>query len=313
MKSLKPRIAVVAIVATALALPRSERVASLRHALLGYALPATVYVAWRWSWYGLPFPLPFYVKLAHPGRLPGWPDVRAWVLGHSLLEGLLVLAALTGLPRTLRPALLIVLALTAFFVLPQHLMGYQSRYLSPLEPLVAALATLGLTRLTARRPAWFAPLVTAVTLVPVVLALAPVAADRLTYADGLEAAHLPLGRDLRRLGTHGTLVMSDGGATPYTCGWWTLDLTGLDDATIAVTHRRDPARVLALAPDAVVLVSRSREHFTPWDWNAYEGPVADTLVAHGYAHVDTRRFADDYWLWVLARPGSRVATALARR
>ena len=311
--------AVLVLAVTAWHLTPQERRRLGRWTLLLYALPFTAYAAWRWSYYGLPFPLPFYVKLAHPGTLPGAPDVLAWLQRHALHAGVLALAALAPPPRTLRPAALALAALVAFFLLPQHLMGYQGRYLAPLDPLVCALAAVGLARLAlALQRVVPRALATALPLLAFVAmgawqvrGLDKTFADRLTYADGLAAAHEPLGRELAALQMPGaTLALSDGGAVPYLSGWWTLDLIGLNDRDFALTHARDPARVLALAPDVVVLVSRMRETFQPWDWNAYEAPLAHSLASHGYRHVSTRRFADDYWLWVLCRPGSRFAAAL---
>jgi arabinofuranosyltransferase len=288
-----------------------ERRALARWTVLLYALPFGAYWALRWWYYGLPFPLPFYVKLSMPGAWPGVPDVLAWLARHAVHAGVLVLIALAPPPRALRPALFATLALILFFLLPQHLMGYQSRYLAPLDGLVCALAAVGLARmrfaLVARTPGAFASAAALTALLAIAAwqcaGLPEVFADRLAYADGLAAAHETLGRELAaRRKPRATLALSDGGAVPYLSHWWTLDLIGLDDREFAVTHRREPQRLLALAPDVVVLVSRARDAFAPWDWNAYEAAYLPALMAHGYRHTSTRRFADDYWLWVLERP-----------
>jgi hypothetical protein len=127
----------------------------------------------------------------------------------------------------------------------------------------------------------------------------------------MEAAHLPLAHRLAALGPHGRLVLSDAGSLPYYTDWETIDLVGLNDAHVALTHRRDPAEVLAFRPDAIVLVSSRPGRFVPWDWNEYERPICRAAYIAGYRRVATRRFGDDYWLWVLALPGSRVERALA--
>jgi hypothetical protein len=298
------------IAVTAWHLDAREQRALARWSLALFALPFAAYWGARWWYYGLPFPLPFYVKLSTPGALPGAPDVLGWLTKHAKHAGLLALVALWRPSRALRPAAAVLVALLAFFLLPEHLMGYQSRYLAPMDPLVCALAAVGLSRvalwLQTRVPQALASTVPLLAFVMIaswqVAGLPDVYADRLMYADGLSAAHERLGRELAARHTPGaTLALSDGGAVPYLSGWWTRDLIGLDDREYAVTHRRDPARLLELHPDVIVLVSKQQDTFQPWGWNAYEARYLPALMGAGYRHTSTRRFAADYWLWVLER------------
>ncbi len=290
-----------------------------------FGVPLCVYEAIRVRYYGLPLPLPFYVKVASPGTLPGlWP-VGGWLLGELRFVVPLVFV-LRSPPRHLQPVLASIAALLVFFLLPQHLMGYSSRYLSPLDPAVSVLFGLGMGRLLgpddqalrsttdARvRPARLAAVSLALPLI-----LLPIEAwgeleDRVAYyANGLAAAHERLGRDLDALHLHdGRLAISDAGAVPYLSGWWTLDLVGLNDPHIAVTGSRDPAWVLSHSPSLLVLVSTKAERFTPDDWNAFEAPLFQAATAAGYARVGVRRFADDYWLWILARRDDASAARLS--
>ena len=130
--------------------PAAQRRQLARDAILVWILPLALYEAWRRAYYGLAFPLPFYVKLASPGRFPGWPDVRSWFASPPLHFVLLLLPAIVRPPRSLWPALATTAALAAFFVLPQHQMGYDHRYLAPLDPTVGVLAGVGLGRLFTR-------------------------------------------------------------------------------------------------------------------------------------------------------------------
>lgn len=125
-------------------------------------------------------------------------------------------------------------------------------------------------------------------------------------------AHEQLGRDLLALGLSGArLAISDAGAVPYFSRWWTLNLVGLNDARIATTGRRDPAWVMAERPDVVVLASPRTNRVEPWDWNGWEPALYDACLAAGFVRVALRRFADDYWLWVMARPDSKAGKGLA--
>jgi arabinofuranosyltransferase len=313
--------ALVVIAAVAVDLSGERRRALAVRAALGWVLPMAAYEIGRRSYYGLTFPLPFYVKLATPGVLPGWPDVRDWLRGPPLHFAPLLLPALLRRPRSLRPTLAAALALAAFFVLPQHQMGYDHRYLAPLDPVLALLAGVGLARLVAWSAPWPAAATHAAAATAVVVAAGPEAIDaraviggEVDYGHGLAEAHERLGRDLRALDMPGgRLVISDAGAVPYYSGWWTLDLVGLNDAAIATTGRRDPAWVLAQQPDVVVLASPSTAHVEPWDWNTWEPALYDACIAAGFVRVGLRRFADDYWLWVLARPNTVAGAGLVAR
>ena len=311
--------AFVVLAMTTALVARQRRRRLVQEALLLWVLPLLAYEIWRRAYYGLSFPLPFYVKLASPGRLPGWPDVAAWLESPVLHFGLLFAPALVRPPRSLWPALATTAALVVFFVLPQHQMGYDHRYLAPLDPTVCVLSGVGLARALARMAR--APGVarigaaTAAVIVSVGLEVENARAvlrGEAAYGDGLTRAHEGLGRELFGLGLPGArLAISDAGAVPYFSQWWTLDLVGLNDARIATTGRHDPDRLLDARPDVVVLFSEYAERFEPWDWNAWEAPLYAACLDRGFVRVDLRRFASDYWLWVMARPGSVAERGLA--
>lgn len=314
--------ALLVLGAIAARLAPGARLAFGLRAAVGWGLPIAAYELWRRGYYGLTFPLPFYVKLATPGVLPGLPDVRDWLRGPALHFGLLTVPVILRPPRSLRPAVLATVALTIFFVLPQHQMGYDHRYLAPLDPTLCVLAGVGLSRLVARAKRWPAAAVNAGAAGALVVAAGLEAVDaraviatEVDYGHGLADAHERLGRDLLAIGLPaGRLVISDAGAVPYFSQWWTLDLVGLNDATIATSGQRDPAWVLAQRPDVVVLASPRTDRVEPWDWNPWEPSLYDACIDAGFVRVGLRRFADDYWLWVLARPDSVAgADLLARR
>jgi hypothetical protein len=262
--------------------------------------------------------LPFYVKLSKPGLLPGSDEVLRWLGDTALRAGIPLGLAFAALRRSLLPALAMVVALTVFFLLPEHLMGYESRYLAPLDPTIAALFGMGIAaatrhRITPRLERGRGPALVALSLLPCLLGIVEAPAsfgERLAYADGLEAAHEALGRQLRSL-PGSRVALSDAGAIPYLSGWWTLDLIGLNDARIATTGDRDPSRVLDASPDVLVLASMDAGRFAPWDWNAWETPLFEAAIRRGFVRVSVRRFAADYFLWVLVPKGSPLANRLA--
>jgi hypothetical protein len=288
----------------------------LRAALGLYALPGAAYFAARWWYYGLPLPLPFYVKVhgagafgaSEPGSAVaaaigveiGW----AWVLAAA--------AALPVWPRALLPAAAAAAALFACLTAPAQIMGYGWRYLFPALPIGALAAGLGVGRIAhrlgaARVTLWRACAAPGIGVVLLVIGLrsarAEVAHFRDTYAPGHATAHVALGRLLATLAprhARPVLALGDAGAVPYLSGWHTVDTFGLNDERIAVTGAHDPAHVLAAAPDVLVLISKHPWHVVPW--LPWEGGLHDAAAADGFAPAKVLRFADDYYLWVMARP-----------
>lgn len=309
----------VALAVTVILLPAARRGALARGAAIGWLVPLAAFAALKAWWYGLPLPLPYYVKVAAVGFAAGWPVVREWLATGGLRLGLLGALALARPPRPLWPALAAAAALVAFFVRPEHVMGYQHRYLAPLDPFLAVVAVAGLSRLgswlaasrVAPRLAGVAPLALAATVAAWQFSDAPLAlAGRRWYAEGLARAHEPLGRALARVEPAGRLLVSDAGAIPYLSGWWTLDMVGLNDARVATTRDRSPAALLASDPDVVVLVSREPERFVPFARNPWEGPLYAACLERGLVPLARLEFTREYWLWVLARPASPAAAAL---
>jgi hypothetical protein len=278
-------------------------------------VPLLAHEAFRLWYYGLPLPLPFYVKLESPAAFPGLWDVGDWLGGHGLRLGLLLLFALLRPLRSLIPAIAAVASLTAFFVFPEHLMGYQSRYLSPLDPTCCVLAGIGLGRVVRIR--WLLRVPRSASMVAVSLALVVGALgwldlpeakeEQLSYANGLQGAHERLGRMLSGSSFRDKrLALSDGGAISYLSDLWTLDLTGLNDARIATTGEREPEWVFSQHVDLLVLVSRSARQFEPAEWNSWERPIFEEARRRGFRCASQWRFADDYRLWLMV-PSVAVA------
>jgi arabinofuranosyltransferase len=300
-------------------LPSAFRGAFARRAALAWLVPLAAFVALRWWWYGLPFALPFYVKVAAAAPFAGWPVVREWLASSGVRLGLLAAFALARPARPLWPALAAAAAYVLFLLRPEHVMGYQHRYLAPLDPLLAVLAVAGLARLggwlagarVAPRLAMLAPLALAAAVAAWQFSDAPLAlAGRRWYAEGLARAHEPLGRALARVEPAGRLLVSDAGAIPYLSRWWTLDMVGLNDARIATTRDRSPASLLAAEPDVVVLVSLASDRFVPFPRNPWEGPLYSACLARGFVPLARLEFTSRYWLWALARPDSPAARVL---
>jgi arabinofuranosyltransferase len=278
-------------------------------AVVFYAvLPGALYYAWRTRHYGLLFPLSFYVKATGQPPLAGLSDVLEFFALFIMQPWWAALAVLGALAQpTLRPALLGALAFALFFVFPEHIMAFESRYLIPLFPLLAALVGLGAGRAARWLHEQTSPRV-ALAVVPMILLL--LASSRtspernveqwLEYGRGLSRAHIALANAMRATGLHDARVaMLDVGAVGYYADWFTLDTFGLNDAHVALTQRTDVDYVFRQQPDLLVLVSASPEQFVPVF--AWEAPLHREATRLGYRYSCDYHFAPDYYLHVLTR------------
>lgn len=311
----------VVIGGTALAftLPAVWRRRWLGTAAVLFVLPGAVFWVWRLLEYELPFPLPFYVKAVGQGTFwAGLGEARAFLndIGWRVpLLGALALVGLVGARRHAAPALVGALALFLFFLKPAPLMAYEHRYLFPLLPLWCAAAAAGSANLLegatrrglsapAARGALTAGLALALTL-PTwsnTRAILPgILAEKLSYAAGLEQAHIRLGQSLARLrADRPQIALLDVGAVAYYSDWRVLDTFGLNDRHIALHGRGHPDYVLEQGPDLVVVVSKTGGEYVPvFD---YEAPLHAASRARGYELTASLEFVPDYHLLVLAHP-----------
>lgn len=304
----------------------------LAHIALYCVLPGALYFVARYAYFGLLFPLSFYVKATGQARFAGLSEVELFFEPFVVRRPYLALLAVVGAfrVRALYPVLLGLLAFTLFFIFPAHIMGFESRYLMPLVPLFAALFGLGTARLAspvlawlaARAPRWAGLAQLALLSAAWALAALPrfpahEASARtrfLDYGAGLSRAHIALADTLRaaRLAVvRPTIALLDVGALAYYSEWFAIDTFGLNDARVALSRRADRAYVFAQQPELLVVVSQVGERYEPvFEW---EAPLYADALARGYSEVATYEFLPDYHLLVLARAGSPMRKLFAQR
>ncbi len=318
----------VALVAAATLAPQLRR-GRIPWALAAtYLLPGALYMVWRWQYYGLPFPLPFYVKVTS-SRLGGTEEVLHFVRVHGLAIGPLVALGLLAMRRRQLPMLLGAGTMIVFFLFPAHIMGYDQRYLFPVQPSLAVFTAMGFALLhrrigqeqnsgrsptasQGRRGASSRWLVGAALGAIYALGLVWAGsrylsdiesqiASRRNYAWSLQHTAITLGKQLRAAMTDGgtpCLAVADAGAIPYYSTWRCVDLFGLNDATIA-RFGHDPDYVMAQQPDMVILSTKSAVQFEPRF--AWMGPLYARCLAAGWSRVDVAWFREgQYYFWILA-------------
>jgi hypothetical protein len=226
-----------------------------------FALAAT-YMAWRWSYFGYPFPNTFYAKT---GRgvvqfLGGVLYTTAGIRKHGGLLFVLIAAlpAFYGSARRDRARFLVALvaAWMAYNVYKGHDVLTVFRFFVPILPVLFALAAVALTDLYVLLRAQSLPRTAGVALVALFVAgtLAINAVLMVTSRDPRDQTReyqlqlrldarffMPVARRLQELAPEGaSIALVDAGVIGYYTGWYVIDRWGLCDEHIAHTEGRGP-------------------------------------------------------------------------
>ncbi len=299
--------AVLACGATLAVLILRERLALLKAVFAFTVLPGLLYFGLRAWHFGLLFPLSFYVKATGRAAFAGLSDVLEFYEVFLVARPWWGLLAIWGAWREPRlvPALVGTLAFSVFFIFPEHIMAFESRYMIPLFPWIAALAGIGASKAVdwlAARTRQALPIASAILLLGAAIPTSALSNVEpwLDYGRGLERAHVTLAHAMHDSGLHDAQVaMMDVGAIGYYADWNTLDTFGLNDAHVALTHRKDVAYVFAQRPALVVLVSKQPKTFSARF--AWEEPLYPEAARLGYRYLCDYRFDPHYYLQVFAR------------
>jgi arabinofuranosyltransferase len=300
-----------------LSVPKGQRVKFALCCFTCYVLPGAGYFAWRYSYYGMLFPLPFYIKSGQVG-LAGLPPSYDFLKDIALAFTLPLLAFIFYAPTRQKAVLLPLAAMFAYFLTVDHITGYGDRYFYPLLPVLSVLGGLGIARMIAalspQASVWTRTALLSIAAIALVVGFQQgqySAGGFLTYAQGLNRAHRVLGQTLSemRWKSHPVLVIADAGTVPYYSRLETIDSFGLNDAFIATHSRSDRSDyVFAHNPTLVVLISWSGDTFdSPLP---YENALFKACLKNGYSRQTVFRFCEAYYLWTMWHPDSPDAPML---
>ncbi|MFZ5910625.1 MAG: hypothetical protein ACOYYU_11470 [Chloroflexota bacterium] len=281
-----------------------------------YLLPGAIYFLWRAWYYGLPLPLPFYMKVLRAGAFAGAGEVGSYLL--YLLPGLvaLLLPALLRFRREYLPAALPVAFLLVFYLFPVHAMGFEWRFVYPSAPLIAALAGVGgaelfglLAEKTQSRWPWEWLLA----------GLLLVGAGNLGELDGLVRSKQSYGSGISNYKSFGTLLsefddthtltlaIGDAGTVPYYADWQVIDLFGLNSREIGLGETPVFALVFEQQPADLILLSVGDNPNRISDEHAGAQALYQEAVRRGMAHIGAFPFGRDSFIWVVGYPGTELA------
>ena len=230
----------------------------------GAAVVGAGYFAWRWSFYGNPFPNTFYIKFGNVDAGEKWLETTVVVFAPLLVLTVLLLV----FRQTRRAGLLLcatVVTTYLTYVVSGPTMDYTYRFAFHAFPVLCLGA--GLAAGTFAR-----------------------AGSRVWLAAGSLAS--PARTCPRR---DRTVAVGDAGAIPYYSGWRAVDYIGLNDEPIA--HGESPTTRVESAHPTVIVV-RSLNGRVPR--TAYGMDVR--AVTSGYELVANVRMRADYYKLVFVVP-----------
>lgn len=222
----------------------------------GFALVFVPYYAWRWLYYGWPFPNTYYVKTGASGFWrPGWAYVWSWVTAHHLWVVPALAAVRRPLPGAGEGRLLTLAALyTGALVLHVARVGGDfmalHRFLVPVMPILAVVAARGVRGIVEALAAaghGRVRLALGGLLVAALVGVQTVRVDREALKVGSEAGVdsigwlkmfagqcTAIGRWLaENAPPDASLATTAAGIIPYYSRLYTLDVLGLNDEWIA--------------------------------------------------------------------------------
>ena len=285
------------------------------YCLAPYLISGFVYFTWRWLYFGLPFPLPFYIKqFAVNSFLPGFGPTLSFFRSHWPLWPAMIIAV-AGLKRLKNwwPNIVFLGTITFYFLFPCHIMGGYHRYLSPLLPLMILLLFIGCSQVLGTMKRFQNLLVTILVSCTVVSVSRQIfrfnAMNRQIQTDArfFEQGHVTLGKALRSIDSTGKRLcaVSDAGAIPFYSNYRVIDSYGLNDRDIALARmkgRNHASMVLEKCPDLIVLISNFNQSFQPVIY--YEAEIYKEALKDNYSELGCVWGNPEYSLFLLAKTRS---------
>ncbi|MFE6614901.1 hypothetical protein [Amycolatopsis sp. NPDC057786] len=273
----------------------------------GVAVVGGGYFAWRWTYFGHPFPNTFYVKFGNLDAGSVWLETTALLV--LPLSALTVFLLFRKASRGAGLVLSSVVLLTGMtYAVSGPTMDYLHRFAFHAFPVLCLGAGLAMAHLGRR---WIGALSGAVAVgwVAVLGAQSSDLAVIANYGPDLQRAHVAIGKGLanaRVPEAARSLAVSDAGAIPYYSGWKSIDYIGLNDEAIA--HGTPPTDVVKAARPTVIVVTARGPGATP-GW-AYGLVVPD--AARDYQLVADVQMREGYFqeVFVLPEYAAQVKTAV---
>ncbi len=286
-----------------------------------YVLPGAVYFAWRYLYYDLILPLPFYMKVLHGGGLFGGAnEVGTYLLYLLPSISVLLLAAILRLKKEHFAVLIPVVFLIIFYLFPVHAMGFNWRFIYPATPFISVLVAFGgITIFELLRDA----IKSSKPWEPILLVgLFLIGLGNLSGLDGLIKNQNFYGAGISSYKTFGillseyndqhemTLAIGDAGTVPYFSDWGVIDLFGLNSREVAFGSIPVSQLVFEEQPVDLILLSVGPNPNRISDEHAGAQRLYNAALQRGMTHIGTFPFGRINNIWVLGYPDTDLADYL---
>ena len=301
------------------AIPLRKRLIGIT--LVMYVLPGALYFFWRYGYYALLFPLPFYMKVLHgTGIFGGANEVATYLLYLLPSISLLLLAAVLRLNKAYFAVLAPVVFLLIFYLFPVHAMGFNWRFIYPATPFITVLVAIGgitifeLLRgqIQSTKP-WGPVLLVGLFLISLgnLSGLEDTIRNQNFYGAGI-SNYKNFGTLLSEYDNQHqmTIAIGDAGTVPYYSDWQVIDLFGLNSKEVAFGTVPIYTLIFEEQPADLILLSVGANPNRISDEHAGAQNLYNEALRHGMAHLGTFPFGRVNYIWVVGYPDTDLAKYL---
>lgn len=291
--------------------------------LLMYVLPGAAYFIWRYTYYDLLFPLPFYMKVLHGrGVFGGANEVVTYLLYLLPSISALLLAAILRLRKEFFVVLAPVVFLLVFYLFPAHAMGFNWRFIYPATPFITILVAIGgITIFELFR----GQIQSTKLWEPVLLAgLFLISLGNLSSLEGTIRNQNFYGAGISTYKTFGTLLskyndrhemtiaIGDAGTVPYYSDWQVIDLFGLNSTEVAFETVPIFTLIFEEQSADLILLSVGANPNRISDEHAGAQRLYNEAIQRGMTHLGTFPFGRVNYIWVVGHPETGLANYLQK-
>ena len=287
-----------------------------------YVLPGALYFLWRYQYYHLLFPMPFYMKVLHGSGLAGAGEVGAYLLYLLPSISVLLLAAILRMRKEYLAVLTPVVFLLIFYLFPMHAMGFNWRFIYPATPFISVLVAIGgitifdllREKIQSSRP-WEPVLLAGLFLISLgnLNGLDNTIQNQNYYGAGI-SSYKAFGTLLNKYNDRHemTLAIGDAGTVPYYSDWQVIDLFGLNSKEVAFKSIPIDELIFDQQPMDLILLSAGANPNHISDEHAGAQSLYNEAVSHGMVHLGTFPFGRVNNIWVVGYPDTDLAKYLQK-
>lgn len=286
-----------------------------------YFFPGAVYFLWRYMYYDLFLPLPFYMKVLHgSGLFGGANEVGTYLL--YLLPGVsvLLMVAILRVGKFHMFILTPVIFLLIFYLFPVHAMGFSWRFIYPATPFIFILIASGgitifefLRGVIKPKILWEPVLVAGFFLIGIgnLNGLSSMIKNLNHYGAGI-SNYKTFGTLLSEYNNQHefTIAIGDAGTVPYYSDWQVIDLFGLNSLEIAFRSESVPTLLFEQQNTDLILLSVGPNPNRISEEHAGSQRLYTEATNRDMALIGTFSFGRVNNIWVIGYPGSELGIYL---